>query len=112
LHRQVRINGSVEKVSREETVEYFHSRPRGSQIGALASQQSQVIDNHSVLEQTYKNIESEYEGQEIPCPDYWGGYRVIPEQFEFWQGRPNRLHDRLRYVKTSSGDWMIERLSP
>lgn len=112
LHRQVRINGLVEKVTREETVKYFHSRPRGSQIGAIASQQSRVIKNHAVLEEEYKKIESQFEGQEIPCPDHWGGYRVIPEQFEFWQGRPNRLHDRLRYAKTESGEWKIDRLSP
>jgi pyridoxamine 5'-phosphate oxidase len=112
LHRQVRINGSVEKVTREETIEYFHSRPRGSQIGATASQQSQVIENHAVLEEEYKKIESLYENQKIPCPDHWGGYRVIPVQFEFWQGRPNRLHDRLRYVKTDLGEWKIDRLSP
>ena len=112
LHRQVRVNGAVEKVSREETVKYFHSRPRGSQIGAVASQQSRVIKNHLVLEEEYKKIESQFEGQEIPCPEHWGGYRVIPEQFEFWQGRPNRLHDRLRYAKTDSDEWEIERLSP
>ncbi len=112
LHRQVRVNGAVEKVSREETVKYFHSRPRGSQIGAVASQQSRVIKNHVVLEEEYKKIESQFEGQEIPCPEHWGGYRVIPEQFEFWQGRPNRLHDRLRYAKTDSDVWKIERLSP
>ena len=112
LHRQVRVNGAVEKVSREETVKYFHSRPRGSQIGAVASQQSRVIKNHVVLEEEYKQIESQFEGQEIPCPEHWGGYRVIPEQFEFWQGRPNRLHDRLRYAKTDSDVWKIERLSP
>ena len=112
LHRQVRVNGAVEKVSREETVKYFHSRPRGSQIGAVASQQSRVIKNHLVLEEEYKKIESQFEGQEIPCPEHWGGYRVIPEQFEFWQGRANRLHDRLRYAKTESGEWMIDRLSP
>ncbi len=112
LHRQVRVNGAVEKVSREETVKYFHSRPRGSQIGAVASQQSRVIKNHVMLEEEYKKIESQFEGQEIPCPEHWGGYRVIPEQFEFWQGRPNRLHDRLRYAKTDSDEWKIERLSP
>jgi len=112
LHRQVRVNGAVEKVSREETVKYFHSRPRGSQIGAVASQQSRVIKNHVMLEEEYKKIESQFEGQEIPCPEHWGGYRVIPEQFEFWQGRPNRLHDRLRYAKTDSDEWEIERLSP
>lgn len=112
LHRQVRINGDVEKVSRQETVEYFHSRPRGSQIGAIASEQSQVIKNHSVLADEYSRIEALYEGKEIPCPEHWGGYRVIPAKFEFWQGRPNRLHDRLRYKKSKSGDWDIERLSP
>ena len=112
LHRQVRINGSVEKVSRQETVEYFHSRPRGSQIGAIASAQSQVIENHSVLADEYSRIEALYEGNEIPCPDHWGGYRVLPDKFEFWQGRPNRLHDRLRYVRSNSADWEIERLSP
>lgn len=112
LHRQVRINGSVEKVSREETLEYFHSRPRGSQIGAVASAQSQVIESHAVLAGEYSRIESLYEGKEIPCPDHWGGYRVVPDKFEFWQGRPNRLHDRLYYVKAKSGDWEISRLSP
>lgn len=112
LHRQVRVNGTVEKVSRDETVDYFHSRPRGSQIGAIASRQSQVIKNHATLEKAYKEIEATYTDQEIPCPDHWGGYRVIPEQFEFWQGRPNRLHDRLRYAKANTGDWVIDRLSP
>lgn len=112
LHRQVRVNGLVEKVSRQETVEYFHSRPRGSQIGAIASEQSRVIENHAVLENEYSRLESLYDGKEIPCPDDWGGYRVIPEQFEFWQGRPNRLHDRLRYMRTSTSGWKIERLSP
>lgn len=112
LHRQVRINGSVEKVSRQETLEYFHSRPRGSQIGAVASAQSKVIENHTVLADEYSKIEALYADKEIPCPDDWGGYRVIPEKFEFWQGRPNRLHDRLRYVKAKSGDWEISRLSP
>jgi len=111
LHRQVRVRGSVEKIKREETVEYFHSRPRGSQIGAIASKQSSVIENYAFLESEYKKIEEKYEGQEIPCPDRWGGYRVLPEQFEFWQGRPNRLHDRLRYTKINA-DWKIERLSP
>ena len=112
LHRQVRINGNVEKVSRDESIEYFHSRPRGSQIGAIASNQSRVIKNHVVLEEAYQEIEKKYGNQEIPCPDQWGGYRVIPKQFEFWQGRPNRLHDRLRYAKTNSGSWVMNRLSP
>ena len=111
LHRQVRINGWVEKVSRDETVEYFHSRPRGSQIGAIASKQSHVIKDYTTLENEYKKIETEYADEEIPCPEHWGGYRVIPEKFEFWQGRPNRLHDRLCYTKIKD-NWNIKRLSP
>ena len=111
LHRQVRIRGFVEKVTREETLEYFYSRPRGSQIGAVASKQSHVIKDYAHLENEYKKIESMYTDKQIPCPEHWGGYRVIPEQFEFWQGRPNRLHDRLHYTKTID-DWKIERLSP
>jgi len=112
LYRQVRIQGHVEKISKSESEEYFHSRPRGSQIGAIASQQSAVIENYQVLEVEYKKLEGKYKNQEIPYPDHWGGYRVIPEKFEFWQGRPNRLHDRLCYNKSKSGDWVIERLSP
>ena len=112
LYRQARIQGRVEKVSASESEEYFHSRPRGSQIGAITSRQSSVIESYDVLEQEYQRLEEKFSGQEIPYPDHWGGYRVIPEQFEFWQGRPNRLHDRLRYLKTESGEWIIERLSP
>lgn len=112
LYRQVRIQGRVEKVSSQESDEYFHSRPRGSQIGGATSKQSSVIDNYKALEDEYQRLEKKFENQEIPRPEHWGGYRVIPEEFEFWQGRPNRLHDRLRYVKTGPGDWKIERLSP
>ncbi len=111
LHRQIRIRGTVEKVTRKESEEYFHSRPRGSQIGAVASKQSEVIQDYAYLENEYKTIEDQYENQEIPCPKHWGGYRVMPVEFEFWQGRPNRLHDRIRYFKTDI-DWKIERLSP
>ncbi len=112
LYRQVRITGGVEKISRKESEEYFHSRPLGSQIGAVASQQSQVIESYAVLENAYQNLEQQYKKQEVPCPEHWGGYRVIPYLFEFWQGRPNRLHDRLLYSKGSTSTWKIERLSP
>ncbi len=112
LYRQVRIDGRVEKIPREDSVEYFHSRPVGSQIGAIASQQSRVIKNYTALEKEYQRLEQYYKNQEIPCPEHWGGYRVIPKLFEFWQGRPNRLHDRLRYTQTSTEAWSIERLSP
>ena len=112
LYRQVRISGQVVKVSRQESVEYFRTRPRGSQLGAHASRQSEVIENYSVLEKQYRELEQHYQNQEIPCPDHWGGFRVEPVEFEFWQGRPNRLHDRLRYTRLEDNDWKIERLSP
>lgn len=112
LHRQVRINGGVEKISRNESVEYFNTRARGSQIGALASNQSQVIESFDVLEQQFQALEKNFTNKDISCPDSWGGYRVVPTLFEFWQGRPNRLHDRLRYTKISASNWKIERLSP
>ena len=112
LYRQVRICGEAEIISREASVEYFRTRPRGSQLGAAASQQSCIIENYAVLEAEFKRLDQDYHDQEIPCPEYWGGYRVIPDSFEFWQGRPNRLHDRLRYTKISTDDWKIDRLSP
>lgn len=112
LYRQIRISGRVEKVTREESVEYFHSRPVGSQLGAIASQQSEVIENYSVLENEFKRLEQKFTNRKIPCPDHWGGYRVIPDLIEFWQGRPNRLHDRLRYTLISKDSWKLERLSP
>ena len=112
-HRQVRVSGSVARLSAEESAAYFHSRPRGSQIGAIASHQSQVLPNRQTLEQHVAELERQYpEGEEIPLPDYWGGFRLVPESFEFWQGRLNRLHDRLRYQPTDDGFWHIERLSP
>ena len=112
LDRQVRISGKVGKIPTSESAEYFHTRPRGSQIGAAASQQSQVIKSYAILEREYQQLEQQYLNQEIPCPEYWGGYRVTPSSFEFWQRRPNRLHDRLRYTQTFSNEWKIERLSP
>ncbi|MCY4642733.1 MAG: pyridoxamine 5'-phosphate oxidase [Gammaproteobacteria bacterium] len=113
LYRQVRISGRVEKIPAADSAEYFHTRPRGSQLGAIASQQSEVIADYSVLERAYSRLEQHYHGKEsIPCPEHWGGYRVIPSEFEFWQGRPNRLHDRLRYSLIPTGEWKLERLSP
>ena len=110
LEREVRIEGAVEKTSAEETEAYFASRPVGSRIAALTSAQSSVIPDRESLERRYAQIEREH-GEAPPCPSAWGGYRVIPESIEFWQGRPNRLHDRLLYTR-SGGRWTIVRLSP
>jgi len=111
LERQVRIEGKVEKVSEEESTTYFHSRPHTSQLGAWASPQSQTIENREILENNFKELEEKYEEGQVPKPAHWGGYRLIPEQIEFWQGRPSRLHDRILYQK-EGGDWMINRLAP
>ena len=113
LQRQVRIEGRIEKVSSEETLAYFQSRPRGSQIGAYASPQSQVIEDRTVLEENVSRLNKKYEDSEaLPLPDFWGGYRVIPTKIEFWQGRSSRLHDRIVYKVTADNNWKIERLAP
>lgn len=113
LERQVRVQGEVVKVSKQESDKYFNSRPRGSRIGAIASQQSQVIASSEILEQQVESVALQYQDQDdIPRPEYWGGYRVKPRLIEFWQGRPSRLHDRIRYVLDANGNWQIERLSP
>ncbi|HEY9876007.1 MAG TPA: pyridoxamine 5'-phosphate oxidase [Candidatus Obscuribacterales bacterium] len=112
LERQVRIEGRVEKVSEAESDAYFHSRPLGSQLGAWVSQQSQVIETREVLEVRLQELEEKYINQVVPRPTHWGGFRVIPTAIEFWQGRPNRLHDRLLYRRLDDGRWLIERLSP
>jgi len=111
LERQVRVLGKVDKISTIESEEYFHSRPRGSQLGALASHQSERIKDRTVIETEQERLQKKYNGTEIPLPDYWGGYRVIPHRVEFWQGRANRLHDRIVYKKAES-NWDIFRISP
>jgi pyridoxamine 5'-phosphate oxidase len=125
LERQVTIEGSVEEVDRKEVEQYFSTRPRGSQISTWASTQDQVISSRQILEDAYNTIEKRYQDQEIPLPDSWGGFRIKPNRFEFWQGRPDRLHDRFQYVQPIPSDrfqyvpgnsnisgWNIERLSP
>jgi len=112
LERQVRIEGSVEQVSAEEANAYFESRPKGSQLGAWASNQSQVIASREVLEQRLQQLQKEYENKQVPRPPHWGGFRVIPAEIEFWQGRPSRLHDRLLYSRGDHGSWTMQRLSP
>lgn len=112
LDRQVRITGRVSKVSRENSNNYFRSRPVGSRLAALASRQSQAIPDRNVLEERFKQLAEQYQGLEIPMPSDWGGYRLSPNMIEFWSGRPNRLHDRLRYTRQPNGDWRIERISP
>jgi pyridoxamine 5'-phosphate oxidase len=111
LERQIRIDGAAKKTSREESKRYFHSRPSGSQLGAWASRQSQVIDSRRILEARLAELEERFAGKEIPLPPNWGGYILQPERMEFWQGRANRLHDRFRYMR--EGDtWRLERLAP
>jgi pyridoxamine 5'-phosphate oxidase len=112
LERQVRIEGRVSRISEEESDAYFASRPRGSQLGAWVSEQSQSIESRGALELRLRELEREYEGREIPRPPFWGGYRVEPEVIEFWQGRENRLHDRLQYRRPEDGGWERERLQP
>jgi pyridoxamine 5'-phosphate oxidase len=111
LQRQVRVEGRVERLSPEDSAAYFDSRPRGSRIGAWASKQSSPLESREDLERRFKESEQQFADGRIPLPPYWGGFRVIPEFIEFWQGRIDRLHDRLRYSRTSDG-WTVQRLYP
>ena len=112
LERQVRVSGHVERVSRAESEAYFATRPLGSRVGAWASHQSSVIASRAELEQREAEVAARFPGPDVPLPPHWGGFRVSPEGVEFWQGRPSRLHDRLRYVHEGEGGWRVERLSP
>lgn len=112
LERQVTVTGAVEKVSADESAQYFRSRPHGSRLGAWTSRQSEVIASRQVLEERHAELTDRYpEGVEVPVPEFWGGYRLVPDEVEFWQGRPNRLHDRVRYRREGQA-WTIQRLSP
>jgi len=112
LERQVRLEGRVSRLSEEESDAYYASRPRGSRLGAWASEQSRPVESRDVLEARLRALEREYEGRDIPRPPFWGGYSLEPEAVEFWQGRENRLHDRLVYRRTDAGGWEVQRLQP
>lgn len=112
LERQIRIEGTVEPTSDAESDAYFAGRPRGSQLAAAASEQSEVIPDRPYLEKRVEALARQFQGMDVPRPPHWGGYRIVPQEFEFWQGRPNRLHDRIRYRKAKEGGWIRERLAP
>jgi pyridoxamine 5'-phosphate oxidase len=112
MERQVRIEGTIEKLTKEQSDKYFHSRPKGSQIGALVSPQSQEIASRDVLEKKWSELETEYADKEVPKPSFWGGYILKPRMIEFWQGRPSRLHDRILYKKIDNKNWKKVRLAP
>ena len=112
LERQVSITGVAEKIKTKESIKYFMSRPRGSQLGAWVSDQSSVLSSRGILELKLEEMKRKFSDGEIPLPDFWGGYRIIPKTFEFWQGRPNRLHDRFIYSKLSNDIWEIDRIAP
>jgi len=111
LQRQIRVEGSVQRISKEESEAYFHSRPRGSQIGAWASRQSEPLETRKELEERVKKYEDEFKGGEVPLPPFWGGYRLEPRSVEFWQGRASRLHDRITFLRVGEG-WTRQRLYP
>ena len=112
VERQVRIDGTVERVSPGESDAYFETRPLDSRLSAYASRQSEAIESRDVLEEAFERVKRTYGDGPVPRPEWWGGYRVVPDEFEFWQGRESRLHDRLRYIKGANGAWRRERLAP
>jgi pyridoxamine 5'-phosphate oxidase len=112
LQRQIRIEGTVEKISEEESDNYFFVRPWESRLGAWASHQSEVISGRDILEKRLAELKEEYAGREVPRPPHWGGFRLIPSLIEFWQGRPSRLHDRLCYYRQEDSSWQRQRLAP
>jgi pyridoxamine 5'-phosphate oxidase len=112
LGRQVKMTGEAEKVSTAESLKYFATRPRGSQLGAWASGQSQMISSRSILESMVESMKEKYANKDVPLPPFWGGYRVKPQTFEFWQARDSRLHDRFIYRKDEAGQWFSQRLAP
>ena len=112
MGRQMKMTGVVEKISTAESLKYFASRPRGSQLGAWASNQSQIISSRSILVSMFDSMKQKYDNKDVPLPPFWGGYRVKPETFEFWQARDSRLHDRFIYQKNDAGEWFSERLAP
>jgi pyridoxamine 5'-phosphate oxidase len=112
LERQVSVRGRAEKISTAESLKYFLSRPHESQIGAWASQQSQVITTRALLEEKFAEMKNKFQAGQVPLPEFWGGYRIVPQTFEFWQGRPSRLHDRFVYRQEAAQSWQINRLMP
>lgn len=112
LERQLMIEGKVEKISKAESLKYFASRPRGSQIGAWVSEQSKVVSSRAILMNKVKQLTKHFLDKNVPIPDFWGGYRILPQRFEFWQGQPSRLHDRIEYLLQDDGSWLKQRLAP
>jgi pyridoxamine 5'-phosphate oxidase len=112
LDRQASVRGPVERTTRGESERYFRTRPREARIGAWASMQSRPVASREALEERYRQIEARFPGDDIPLPPGWGGFRIVPDAFEFWKGRLHRLHDRFRYARASTGDWSVERLYP